>query len=149
MRGIDYHTGVIFEAFVHHLGVPLCRGGRYDGLLGLYGPELPATGFSLDLVAVTEALHLQGGFRRAAPRGVFLVNFAADRSRALALARALRAPGSPGGAGLHPPLPRGLPGPREGPGLSAGWRCSPYKAPAVGAVRLAGPHPGQRRPAGR
>ena len=23
LRGIDYHTGVIFEAFIHHLGAPL------------------------------------------------------------------------------------------------------------------------------
>jgi len=95
LRGIDYHTGVIFEAFVHHLGVPLCRGGRYDGLLGKYGADLPATGFSLDLVALTEALHLQQGTIQPPPRGVFLVNFAADRAPAVALAHRLR------GAGLR------------------------------------------------
>ncbi len=95
LRGIDYHTGVMFEAFVPQWGAPLCRGGRYDGLLGLYGPDLPATGFSLDLLAVTEALRLQGGVRRPAPRGVFIVNYAADRSQALELARALRGRGIP------------------------------------------------------
>ncbi len=90
IRGIDYHTGVIFEAFVHHLGVPLCRGGRYDRLLGCYGVDLPATGFSLDLVALTEALHLQHGAGPTAPRGVFLVNFAPNRTPAVALAHSLR-----------------------------------------------------------
>ncbi len=92
IRGIDYHTGVIFEAFVPHLGTPLCRGGRYDGLVGRYGHDLAATGFSLDLSAVLEAL-LRHGPAHAPAGGVFIVNFAADRAGALALARALRAAG--------------------------------------------------------
>jgi ATP phosphoribosyltransferase regulatory subunit len=90
LRGIDYHTGVIFEAFVHPLGTPLCRGGRYDRLLGLYGLDLPATGFSFDLLAVTEALRLQGEAQPHRPEGVFIINFRASRSDALALARELR-----------------------------------------------------------
>ncbi len=94
IRGVDYHTGVIFEAFVHHLGVPLCRGGRYDRLLERYGRSLPATGFSLDLLALMEALHLAApGAPGAAPRGVFVVNFRPQRGDALALAQALRAAG--------------------------------------------------------
>jgi ATP phosphoribosyltransferase regulatory subunit len=90
LRGIDYHTGVIFEAFVHPLGTPLCRGGRYDRLLGLYGLDLPATGFSFDLLAVTEALRLQGEAQPHRPEGVFIINFRASRADALGLARELR-----------------------------------------------------------
>ncbi|MHB8767060.1 MAG: ATP phosphoribosyltransferase regulatory subunit, partial [Deferrisomatales bacterium] len=96
IRGIDYHTGVIFEAFVHHMGVPLCRGGRYDRLLGRYAADLPATGFSLDILAVMEALHLRGAggaLRSPSAAGVFIVNFLPDRARALSLARSLRASG--------------------------------------------------------
>jgi len=90
LRGIDYHSGVIFEAFVHHLGSPLCRGGRYDRLLGLYGLDLPATGCALDLLAVTEALRLQGEAIPPRREGVFIVNFRPSRSEALGLARSLR-----------------------------------------------------------
>jgi ATP phosphoribosyltransferase regulatory subunit len=91
LRGIDYHTGVIFEAFVHPVGTALCRGGRYDRLLGLYGLDLPATGFSLDLLAVTEALRLQEDTPAVRPAGVFIVNFRSTRVEALGLARQLRA----------------------------------------------------------
>jgi ATP phosphoribosyltransferase regulatory subunit len=94
LRGIDYHTGVIFEAFVHHLGTALCRGGRYDHLLGRYGVELPATGFSLDLLALLEALHFQAAVRPLPRRGAFIINFLADRTQALDLARRLRQAGT-------------------------------------------------------
>jgi len=93
LRGIDYHTGVIFEAFVHHLGTALCRGGRYDHLLGRYGLDLPATGFSLDLLALLEALHLQAADRTLGGCGTFIINFLADRTQALDLARHLRQAG--------------------------------------------------------
>lgn len=94
IRGIDYHTGIIFEAFVHHLGAPLCRGGRYDRLIGLYGQELPATGFSIDLVALMESQRLREGTRSPAPPdGAFVVNYRPDRAAALALARELREAG--------------------------------------------------------
>ena len=94
IRGIDYHTGVIYEVFVPHMGSPLARGGRYDRLCSRYGRDLPATGFTLDLsalLAATEALEGPAGLRE--PEGVFIVNFAPERSRALRLARALRARG--------------------------------------------------------
>ena len=94
IRGIDYHTGVIYETFVPHLGSPVCRGGRYDRLCGVYGRDLPATGFSMDLAALLTALGAReeprGGGR---PEGVFIINFAPERTRALRLARALRSAG--------------------------------------------------------
>ncbi len=93
IRGIDYHTGVIYEVFVPHLGSPLARGGRYDHLCGRYGRELPATGFTLDLAALLAAEALGGPAGVCGPRGVFIVNFAPERARALRLARALRARG--------------------------------------------------------
>jgi ATP phosphoribosyltransferase regulatory subunit len=45
----QYHTGVIFSAYV--LGVPnaIARGGRYDRIGRLFGRDRPAIGFSLDL----------------------------------------------------------------------------------------------------
>jgi ATP phosphoribosyltransferase regulatory subunit len=90
LRGVDYHTGVIFEAFVHHIGSPLCKGGRYDRLIAAYGADLPATGFSLDLLALMEALRVHGVISPE-PGGVLL----ADRGQAdtVALGQRIRARG--------------------------------------------------------
>jgi len=49
VRGMQYYTGIRFEAFAPGLGVPLATGGRYDGLLARFGPSLPAVGFALEL----------------------------------------------------------------------------------------------------
>ncbi|MBI5016699.1 MAG: ATP phosphoribosyltransferase regulatory subunit [Deltaproteobacteria bacterium] len=94
LRGVDYHTGVIYEAFVHHLGSPLCKGGRYDGLVAGFGTDLPATGFSLDLATVMEAQRIEGT-REGASRaeGALIVALEPDRSGAVALARRLRGAG--------------------------------------------------------
>lgn len=56
VRGLRYHTGIVFQAFVSGPGRPLGGGGRYDGLTARYGRPMPATGFALDLGAVMEAL---------------------------------------------------------------------------------------------
>lgn len=49
MRGLDYYTGTVFEAFDTHPenNRSLFGGGRYDGLVGLFGAEpLSAVGFA-------------------------------------------------------------------------------------------------------
>lgn len=47
VRSMAYYTGVTFHGFVANLGFPICSGGRYDGLLRHFGPDLPAVGFAL------------------------------------------------------------------------------------------------------
>lgn len=49
-RGLGYYTGPIFEITVEDLAGTLGGGGRYDGLLGMFGKQpVPAVGFSLGL----------------------------------------------------------------------------------------------------
>lgn len=49
-RGLSYYTGAIFEINVPDLAGSLGGGGRYDGLIGMFGKEkIPACGFSLGL----------------------------------------------------------------------------------------------------
>jgi len=49
-RGLSYYTGTIMEINVPDLAGSLGGGGRYDGLIGMFGKEqIPACGFSLGL----------------------------------------------------------------------------------------------------
>lgn len=56
VRGLDYYTGIHFEAFVAGAGSAVGAGGRYDDLMGRFGRPLPAVGLALDLDAIAEAV---------------------------------------------------------------------------------------------
>lgn len=49
LRGYNFHTGIVFSAYVPGSGVEIARGGRYDNIGGKFGRARPATGFSTDL----------------------------------------------------------------------------------------------------
>jgi ATP phosphoribosyltransferase regulatory subunit len=49
IRGFDYYTGILFRAYVRDLGFEVASGGRYDGLPGEFGEDLPAVGFTFIL----------------------------------------------------------------------------------------------------
>jgi len=49
LRGYQFHTGVVFAAFVADRGQEVARGGRYDEIGKVFGRARPATGFSTDL----------------------------------------------------------------------------------------------------
>ena len=50
LRGYDYHTGLVFAAFLPGHGREIARGGRYDDIGAAFGVARPATGFSTDLL---------------------------------------------------------------------------------------------------
>jgi ATP phosphoribosyltransferase regulatory subunit len=54
LRDLGYYTGAILEVYDPALGHILGGGGRYDDLVGRFGREMPAAGFSLYL----ERVHL-------------------------------------------------------------------------------------------
>jgi ATP phosphoribosyltransferase regulatory subunit len=60
VRDLDYYTGVTFEGFAPGLGFNLVSGGRYDDLIGHFGPSLPAVGWALTLDRALEAREGQG-----------------------------------------------------------------------------------------
>lgn len=49
LRGYQYHTGVVFAAFIPQVGQSIAQGGRYDNAGIAFGHARPATGFSTDL----------------------------------------------------------------------------------------------------
>ncbi len=47
IRNLGYYTGVSFEAVTPGLGTAVASGGRYDDLVGRFGPSQPAVGVAL------------------------------------------------------------------------------------------------------
>jgi ATP phosphoribosyltransferase regulatory subunit len=66
VRDLDYYTGVTFEGFAPGIGFSLISGGRYDDLIGHFGPSFPAVGWALTLDRILLARELQG-FKHEAP----------------------------------------------------------------------------------
>ena len=56
LRGYHYHSGVVFDAYCAGVTGPVARGGRYDEVGKAFGRARPATGFSIDLRSVAEAV---------------------------------------------------------------------------------------------
>jgi ATP phosphoribosyltransferase regulatory subunit len=59
LPGLDYHTGLVFVAYLQSTTHVVARGGRYDGVGEAFtqgnARARPATGFSfVDLRALTE-----------------------------------------------------------------------------------------------
>ena len=44
VRAMDYYTGITFKAYTPGIGFSVVNGGRYDNLVGEFGPDLPAVG---------------------------------------------------------------------------------------------------------
>jgi histidyl-tRNA synthetase len=63
MRGFDYYTDIVFEVFDTHPdnNRSMMGGGRYDGLVGLFGvPPLPTVGFGLGDATLANFLEIHG-----------------------------------------------------------------------------------------
>lgn len=63
MRGFDYYTGIVFEVSDTHPenNRSMMGGGRYDGLVGLFGVEpVPTVGFGLGDATLANFLELHG-----------------------------------------------------------------------------------------
>lgn len=52
LRGYNYHTGLVFSAYVPGHGESVGKGGRYDAIGRDFGRARPATGFTLDVRAL-------------------------------------------------------------------------------------------------
>ena len=90
VRGFDYYSGVHFEAYVSGLGAPLVGGGRYDQMLARFGYDCPATGFAFEVGRALLALESQGARPALAGPDFYIIDFTADKTQALALARRYR-----------------------------------------------------------
>lgn len=78
----DYYTGIIFRGYTAGAGRAVLAGGRYDELIGEFGPARPATGFGINLDLLCERAEGTaavpppprggaGGRQKSGDRGVF------------------------------------------------------------------------------
>ncbi len=58
LRGLHYHSGVVFAVYAEGCANALALGGRYDEVGKAFGRARPATGFSMDLRDVVAAVDL-------------------------------------------------------------------------------------------
>jgi histidyl-tRNA synthetase len=59
-RGLEYYTGMVFEVYIPELDIALGGGGRYDGLIEVFGGEpTPAVGVAHGLDRIALAMQIQ------------------------------------------------------------------------------------------
>lgn len=92
-RGLDYHSGITFEGFVTGFGEPVCSGGRYDNLIKGYGLDVPATGFTFNLLNLLQTVERRPDLQGCAATDFLLFNTCGDRRNVLQIARQLRSMG--------------------------------------------------------
>ena len=98
-RGLSYYTGTIIEINVPDLAGSLGGGGRYDGLIGMFGKEqIPACGFSLGLERILVVMDERGMFppeiAESTPADVMVTLWSEETAaESLKLATKLRAQG--------------------------------------------------------
>ncbi|MDE6591732.1 MAG: ATP phosphoribosyltransferase regulatory subunit [Oscillospiraceae bacterium] len=63
---MDYYTGTVIKGYIEGCGDAVLSGGRYDGLLGEFGMELPAAGFAVNIDAVARTEMKTRSFRPGA-----------------------------------------------------------------------------------
>lgn len=56
LRGYHYHSGAVFAAYVPGFSSAVALGGRYDDVGKAFGRARPATGFSMDLRELVQAV---------------------------------------------------------------------------------------------
>ena len=106
VRGLAYYTGIVFEVFDRKGEFrAVCGGGRYDRLLELVGGEpLPAVGFGMGDVVLTELLRERGKLPDVSPTLDFFLVSVGDETRTLVfeLAHRLRERGRTVAYALRP-----------------------------------------------
>ncbi len=59
IQSLNYYTGIIFRGFTYGVGFPILTGGSYNNLVGQFGKNCPATGYSIGINLIMTALDRQ------------------------------------------------------------------------------------------
>ena len=94
IRDFDYYSGMIFEVYARQTTELLGSGGRYDGLVGKFGLNVPATGFALDVDILHQALRDSEIYKKTGSKKLIIAADSRDCSDVLKLAEKLRNEGN-------------------------------------------------------
>lgn len=91
-RGFDFYTGTVFQIESTAKRLPLCGGGRYDGLIDAFGgPPTPGAGFAFQFDALVDAYIDTGKATGNGKKDYFIAMDTSERvSEAYRLAENLR-----------------------------------------------------------
>ncbi|MFG1490797.1 ATP phosphoribosyltransferase regulatory subunit, partial [Oceanospirillum sp. HFRX-1_2] len=89
LRGYNYHTGMVFAAYIPGYSHAVAQGGRYDETGKVFGRARPATGFSADLKILAKLLQ-----KNDPVSGVYAPAGYSDDQELLSTIRALRSEGT-------------------------------------------------------
>ena len=94
-RGFDFYTGTVFQIELPEKRLPLCGGGRYDGLIESFGgPSTPGAGFAFQFDTLVEAFTDTGAVTGNGRKDYFIaVETPEQTSAAHRLAETLRKAG--------------------------------------------------------
>ncbi|MBI2440622.1 MAG: histidine--tRNA ligase [Lentisphaerae bacterium] len=110
VRGLDYYTGIVFEAFdAERQFRAIFGGGRYDNLLSdLGGAPMTAVGLGFGDVVIAELLAEKGRLVAQQTKLDYAIGYMDDsqRSAALRLAQAIRRTGQSVDVALHAEKPK-------------------------------------------
>lgn len=83
VRGLDYYNLTVFEWITDTLGAQgtVCGGGRYDGMIGLFGGKpAPAIGFAIGVERLLELVRQADGADTSDSCDVYIVHLGAEAS---------------------------------------------------------------------
>ncbi len=64
---MDYYTGVVMKGYIRGYGDSVLSGGRYNRLLSEFGYDVPATGFAVNIDAVSKLFKRSNSYKAAVP----------------------------------------------------------------------------------
>ena len=67
LRGYNYHTGIVFAAYLTGTGTRIAKGGRYDDVGDVFGRARGATGFDIDIKTLVKHLGEQPAIGNVGP----------------------------------------------------------------------------------
>ncbi len=91
----QYYTGIIFSGYTFGSGEAIVKGGRYDKLLTYFGKNAAAIGFAIVIDQLMVALSRQKIEIPLSNNSMLIVYNKANQTKAINLAKKLRADGTP------------------------------------------------------
>ena len=89
----DYYTGIIIKGYLSGHGREVLSGGRYDKLISVFGYDIPAVGFAVNVDAVAKVLTKNGMRAKVKPADIIVYAETGFEVKAIKAAEKLRSEG--------------------------------------------------------